>query len=368
MAVLLAGQAGAQPAGSPRRVDLTGGRLAMFIDENGTKRDKALVLFVGEEEIVAPLPDPTVVSSTLRIFSDKADTADDGTVFLDRSSWRRRGDGFVYRGYSARDRAPGGIVYVLFKPGRRGGILMIWANGDGYGANAISGPVSYVQVAFGVGPVTYVGRFQAPPARERSNTAEKVVLSGRNASVPPPPGHELLDLRGFPDIVVWGTQDLTTERFDAIELPPGWIRNQPRAGVGAVGRFLRSPGRDADGEFTRQEMFGASWLHQATVVGFGGSPDDEGLFSVAFVDKHHELSWRAGSSITLLTSPDGEEYALISRDDRRTSDTPTIPGGWLVEDVFLEEDLHIQLPRPTTNIRADNQDSFQGPLPPGLDF
>ena len=35
---------------------------------------------------------------------------------------------------------------------------------------------------------------------------------------------------------------------------------------------------------------------------------------------------------------------------------------WTVEDAHLERDLQIELPRPTTNIRTDNEDSFQGPV------
>ena len=103
-------------------------------------------------------------------------------------------------------------------------------------------------------------------------------------------------------------------------------------------------------------------------MGFGDSPDEEGLLRVTFIDKHLELSWRAGSSIRLLTSPDGEDYVLVSRDDRRTSETSTIPNGWSVTDIYLEEDLQIELPRPTVNIRTDNEDSFQGPLPSDLGF
>jgi hypothetical protein len=191
---------------------------------------------------------------------------------------------------------------------------------------------------------------------------------GPSGLVPVNVGHELLDANGFPNIVVWGTQDLTIEEYDALTLPPGWMRNQPREGVGQTSRFLRSPGRDADGDFTRQEMFGVSWLHQATVVSIDGPVDAEGLLTASTVEKHHELTWRAGSSVTILTSPEGARYILVSRDARRTSDTPTIPDGWMLEVILLGEDLQILLPLHTTVIRSDNEDSFQGPLPSDLDL
>lgn len=367
-ALLIADPAGAEPAADTlfTPVDLTRGRLAIFVDEEGTSRDGALVIFAREQGIVSPLPDPTQVSSSLRITSALADTAAAGAVFLDRSKWRRVGDGFAYRANRRRRDAPGGVRKIVFHPGRHGGTLMIWTRGDAYGANAIGGPVDYVQVAFGVGATQYVGRFQAPPATQQSNTADAVVFSGLEASVAPPPGHELIDVRGFPEIIVWGTQDLTSEEFDAIELPGGWIRNQPRSGVGSIGRFLRTPGRDADGEFTRQEMFGARWLHQASIVDLGGALDDQGLIQARLIDKHHELSWRAGSTIRLLTARNGNVFALVSRDDRRTTDTSPLPTGWFLEDVTLEEDLVVMLPQPTVNLRTTNEDSFQGPLPVDL--
>lgn len=181
-----------------------------------------------------------------------------------------------------------------------------------------------------------------------------------------PVGHELLDASSGLPIVVWGNQEITTPEYDALVLPPGWLRNQPRESVGQTGQFLRSPGLPADGEFTTQEMFGFTWLHQASVVALGGNLDPDGLLQASTVEKHHELLWTAGSSITVLTSPDAVHYILVSRDAQRTSDTPTMPSGWTLEMMDLEQDLLIQLPLHATVIRADNEDSFQGPVPANL--
>jgi hypothetical protein len=178
-----------------------------------------------------------------------------------------------------------------------------------------------------------------------------------------PVGHELIDATaGFP-LIVWGTTELTIEEYDALELEPGWLRNQPREGVGQTGQFLRSPGRAADGDFTFQDMFGVSWLHQASIVSVDGALDPGGLLLASTVEKHHELVWPAGNNITVLTSPEDVHYILVSRDAQRTSDTPTLPVGWTLEVELLGADLPIQLPLHTTVIRSDNQDSFQGPVP-----
>ncbi len=187
-----------------------------------------------------------------------------------------------------------------------------------------------------------------------------------SAQLPPgdePVAHEVIDARGFPNLIVWGTRELTIEEYDALQLPPGWIRNQPREGTADSGRFLRSPGRENDGEYTTQEIFGVNWLHQATIVGFLGPLDPLGLLTGTLVEKHHELTWNAGSTLTVLTSPEDVPYTLVSRDVQRTSDTFTIPDGWSLESILLEEEFTYLLPLQTTVIRTDNEDSFQGPFP-----
>ncbi len=177
-------------------------------------------------------------------------------------------------------------------------------------------------------------------------------------------GHELLDARSFPTIIVWGTTELTIEEYDALVLEPGWLRNQPRESVVDAARFLRTPGQPTDGDFVTQEMFGVEWLHQATIVGINGSLDPGGLLTSTTVNKYHEVTFFAGSVLTLLISPEDEAYGLITRDARRPTDTVEIPEGWALEEVVLPEELTFMLPEFTTVIRAaNNQDSFQGPFP-----
>jgi hypothetical protein len=61
-------------------------------------------------------------------------------------------------------------------------------------------------------------------------------------------------------------------------------------------------------------------------------------------------------------SPEDEYYVRISRDSGRTVEEPTIPNGWQILEYVTPNELIFQLPNPTENIRADNEDSFQGPL------
>ena len=45
------------------------------------------------------------------------------------------------------------------------------------------------------------------------------------------------------------------------------------------------------------------------------------------------------------------------------NDEPTIPDGWQLVEYTAPDAVIIELPNPTLNIRADNEDSFQGPVP-----
>ena len=82
-----------------------------------------------------------------------------------------------------------------------------------------------------------------------------------------------------------------------------------------------------------------------------------------FNPNFHEVMFEAGRTISVLISPNGEEYILISRDANRTTDIPLIPPTWQIEERVISEELTLELPNPTLNIRAENnQDSWQGPV------
>ena len=175
-------------------------------------------------------------------------------------------------------------------------------------------------------------------------------------------GFEILQILSPNEIIVWVSADLTQEEFDAIELPPGWFKNQPREVDPDGGSFARSPGASADGKFTEQEHFGHLWLHNATVIEANTPLDDEGLLRLNRVAKYHEITFNAGRTLWVLVSPDGEPYVRVSRDAGRSREQPTIPDGWQLLEHVTQEELTFELPNPTLNIRADNEDSFQGPV------
>jgi len=175
-------------------------------------------------------------------------------------------------------------------------------------------------------------------------------------------GFEIFQLAGSNEIVVWLGLDLTLEAFNVLDLPQGWLKNEPRETEPDGGTFIRSPDAAVDGMFTDAEHFGHSWRYNATVIEAGTPIDDEGLLRLNRVAKFHEVRFDAGRTLFILVSPEGEHFVRISRDVNRTIEVPTLPVGWQLVEQALTEPLVFDLPNPTLNIRCDNEDSFQGPV------
>lgn len=176
-------------------------------------------------------------------------------------------------------------------------------------------------------------------------------------------GFEILQVKSRNEIVVWLAMDMTRAEFDALELPLRWFKNQPRQPEPDKGSFAHSPGLTTEGAFRIEEHFGYTWRHVATVTETRIKQDKKGYLSGNRITKHHQVSFDAGKTVKLLVSPAGETYVRITRDANRTRDTFSLPADWQLVDKVLTEPWTVQLPNPTLNIRTDNEDSFQGPVP-----
>ena len=173
-------------------------------------------------------------------------------------------------------------------------------------------------------------------------------------------GYEILQIKSFNEIIAWASKDITREQFDAIKLPVGWFKNQPREVEMDGAKFLNSPGL-AEGSFLRAEHFGHEWLHVATVKMAGRKRlDSKGLLVGSAVVKDHIVKFDEGRTLTLLISPSGEVFPRITRDANRTREEPTLPEKWRLVEQTLDRPLEFRLTGETTVIRTDNQDSFQG--------
>jgi hypothetical protein len=177
-------------------------------------------------------------------------------------------------------------------------------------------------------------------------------------------GFEILHIKSFNEIITWaGLSTMTQADFQAITLPLGWLKNQPREVDPDEGTFAKSPGASKDGEFVDENHFGYLWRHVATITEANKPLDNAGLLHGNTIIKFHTITFYAGRTLWILVSPEGDQYVRVSRDANRTTDVFTIPTDWKLATYVTQTKLDIKLPTPILNIRADNEDSFQGPIP-----
>lgn len=161
---------------------------------------------------------------------------------------------------------------------------------------------------------------------------------------------------------VWGTPEFTPEEFAALKLPEGYLKNQPREASVDSGQFARSPDCANDGEFTEEELFGKDFQHVVNLLSPGQPFDESGLLNGSQVFKYQRVEFLPGRDLYVLISPDGARYVRVSRDAVRSVETPTVPAGWSLTSYLITENLTVELAGTIDVLRADNQDSFQGPI------
>lgn len=195
------------------------------------------------------------------------------------------------------------------------------------------------------------------------NSEDPALSDTENNQEAPIVGFEILEVVSPNELRAWAAPAMTEAEFDALELPTGWIKNQPREVDMDQGLFLRSPDSTVDGPLTEQTFFGFAWRHVATIIDTDVLLDEEGRLRGSSVSKFHRLTFHAGRTLTIIVSPEGEQYVRVSRDFGRTVNEPSIPASWQKTDYVTPDELVIQLPTPALVIRTDNEDSFQGPIP-----
>ena len=144
--------------------------------------------------------------------------------------------------------------------------------------------------------------------------------------------------------------------------PIFWIKNDPRIGMSNQAEFLRSPGCDEDGQFTYLMKFDKRFMKVVQLRSMNNPVDSEGLISRTELEKYHVLTYDSGQTVNILENPSGERFIEVSRSVNRSSDTFTLPEGWILTNHFLQTDLQVELLGSVSVLRTDNEDSFQGPL------
>ncbi len=174
-------------------------------------------------------------------------------------------------------------------------------------------------------------------------------------------GYELLD---FGRRQVWATTDWTPADFEQFSLPLSWAfwgKNDPRVGLADGAQFLRSPGCEADGQYSYMTAFGREFVQVVELDGMTRLGD--GARQVA-LEKHHRLMFDAGRTVSLLISPDAEQYVCFVETLDRADAPARLPEGWRLSAVELSSALSVDLIGQVTVIRLSNEDSCQGPIPP----
>lgn len=175
-------------------------------------------------------------------------------------------------------------------------------------------------------------------------------------------GYELIDLMRRE---AWVTTDWTLEAY--AEFSPGvtalnWLKNDPRLGYAAQATVLRSPGCDADGEFTYQTMFGRTFFHIADITGATGGHLANGALTEGAVIKHHRLEFEADQSVLFLVSPSGESFVRVNRPIDASAGDNALSEGWVLQELTLASAWQADLIGEVRVLRLDDGTSYQGPI------
>jgi len=200
-----------------------------------------------------------------------------------------------------------------------------------------------------------------PVGERESCVSREPVLEGGEA------GYELLDLMNKE---VWLTLDFTAQEYAEFSPPVLWQKNQPRVSMSDSqgGEFLRSPGCTDPGLYTYLQAWDKEFLNVVKLITIYEPVDEQGLIRETTLEKYHVLTYAAGSTVYVLHNPDGERFIGVSRDGDRTSDTFTLPDGWFLTTHVLASEIVVDLSGIVSNLRTENEDSFQGPLSEGINF
>jgi hypothetical protein len=160
-------------------VTLFNGKTAKFKDKAGTAGDQALVKFIKDSAFTIPPPSPLcpAVSSVML-------NTDLGTFItpLDCTHWSASGSGYAYGDVTA---SSGGVSKIVLTSKPTGGKLLIKIKGSNYGANALVGPVAFLEAQLTIGANNYCGRFQSPPSTFKKNETGKVIIKGPSGACVP---------------------------------------------------------------------------------------------------------------------------------------------------------------------------------------
>jgi hypothetical protein len=158
---------------------------------------------------------------------------------------------------------------------------------------------------------------------------------------------------------VWLCQaPITLEAVKALRVEAPFIKSGCTAGSFDAAHFTRSPGAGSDGALDTCVIDGVTFARVARALRFGGlKPDRPTLVSV---EKHHVVTFAAGSEVALARLPDGQLYVQQTEPVPGRAFTP--PADWQLETRRLQAPWTVQVPPPVSVYFFASLCSFMGPV------
>lgn len=170
---------------------------------------------------------------------------------------------------------------------------------------------------------------------------------------------------------VWlSHKPITAEQFEALSVPEGFIKSGTGIASMDLAYFRRSPDAEQDGPLETMDLGGRLFMHVARPGHMEQTADGkpyDGLVLI-HVDKHHNLLFKAGRTLEIMSFADGRDYvavinhATIGVIGSSATKRRQMPEDWTVRKIKLKTDLMVALPSPTRAAFFFNGESFQGPV------
>lgn len=165
-------------------------------------------------------------------------------------------------------------------------------------------------------------------------------------------------------------EPLTTEQYEQLKLPEGFVKSGYGTGAMDLAYFRRSPDAPSDGPIQSMQIEGHLFMYVARPEKIEKAPDGghyQGL-KIIQVNKHHNLLFKAGRTVEVISCPDAMDYisviasGSIGFTESQQDTKRHLPKNWTSREITLETDLLVELPCPTRALFFNNGESFQGPI------
>ncbi len=157
-------------------------------------------------------------------------------------------------------------------------------------------------------------------------------------------------------------QPISMDAYEALELPPGFIKSGIGRAEHDAAYFRHPPEAQTEGPLETLEVGDSVF----SLVAKPGQPEPgfEGV-TVLTVYKAHSVMFAKGRTIEILRSSEGDDYVLAASGflaSKDASNKKALPEGWTERVITLTEDLVVEIPHPARICIFQSGDLFHGPV------